>query len=200
MFKGGAENIDFAEAHKFYAAVERLKLGEIMKIVLYGNPRLREKSSEVEKIDDKLRETLDEMVKLMRRANGLGLAANQVDIAGRFFVLEVDGAVKKVINPEIIEYGEEIAEFEEGCLSIPAVYKKVNRPEMIKVRYWNENGEEIVEELHEIWSRAFQHEFDHIEGILFVDKLSAMNKRLVAKKLDVLKRDYEKGRRFREDI
>lgn len=171
-----------------------------MKIVLYGNPRLREKSVEVEKIDDELRETLNEMVKLMRKANGVGLAANQVDIAKRFFVLEIDGVVKKVINPEIIEFGEEIVEFEEGCLSIPAVYKKVNRPEMIKVKYKNENGEEISEELHEMWARAFQHEFDHIEGILFIDKLSAMNKRLISKKLDVLKRDYTKGRKYREDI
>ena len=169
-----------------------------MKIVLYGHPTLREKSEKVDAVDDTLRETLDEMVVLMRKANGVGLAANQVDIAKRFFVLEHEGVVKKVINPEILEFSEEIADMEEGCLSIPGIYKKVNRPTKIKVKYLNENGEEVVEELDEMWARAFQHEFDHIEGILFTDKLSVMNKRLVAKKLDVLKKDFAKGRIYRD--
>ena len=169
-----------------------------MKIVLYGHPTLREKAEKVDEVDDNVRETLDEMVALMRKANGVGLAANQVDIAKRFFVLEHEGVVKKVINPEILEFSEEIADMEEGCLSIPGIYKKVNRPVKIKVKYLNENGEEVVEELDEMWARAFQHEFDHIEGILFTDKLSVMNKRLVAKKLDVLKKDFAKGRIYRD--
>ena len=169
-----------------------------MKIVLYGHPTLREKSEKVDVVDDNIREILDEMVALMRKANGVGLAANQVDIAKRFFVLEHEGVVKKVINPEILEFSEEIADMEEGCLSIPGVFKKVNRPTKIKVKYLNENGEEVIEELDEMWARAFQHEFDHIEGILFTDKLSVMNKRLVAKKLDVLKKDFAKGRIYRD--
>ena len=169
-----------------------------MKIVLYGHPTLREKSEKVDVVDDNIREILDEMVALMRKANGVGLAANQVDIAKRFFVLEHEGVVKKVINPEILEFSEEIADMEEGCLSIPGVFKKVNRPTKIKVKYLNENGEEVVEKLDEMWARAFQHEFDHIEGILFTDKLSVMNKRLVAKKLDVLKKDFAKGRIYRD--
>ena len=165
-----------------------------MNIVLYGASVLKEKSTVVEEINDELRTILDEMVELMRKAKGVGLAANQVGIAKRFFVLEIEDKVKKVINPEIVEFGEEIVEYEEGCLSIPEIYKKVNRPEMIKVKYQNENGEIVEEELHDLWARAFQHEFDHIDGILFIDRLSIMNKRLVAKKLTVLKRDYEKGR------
>ena len=155
-----------------------------MKIVLYGHPTLRQKSEKVDVVDDNVRETLDEMVALMRKANGVGLAANQVDIAKRFFVLEHDGVVKKVINPEILEFSDEIADMEEGCLSIPGVFKKVNRPAKIKVKYLNENGEEVVEELEEMWSRAFQHEFDHIEGILFTDKLSAFKKQLIKSKLN----------------
>ena len=169
-----------------------------MKIVLYGHPTLREKAEKVDEVDDNVREILDEMVALMRKANGVGLAANQVDIAKRFFVLEHDGILKKVVNPEILEFSEEIADMEEGCLSIPGVYKRVNRPEKIKVKYLNENGEEVVEELEEMWARAFQHEFDHIEGILFTDRLSILNKRLVAKKLDVLKKDFAKGRVYRD--
>ena len=165
-----------------------------MNIVLYGAPVLKEKSTVVEEINDELRTILDEMVELMRKAKGVGLAANQVGIAKRFFVLEIEDKVKKVINPEIVEFGEEIVEYEEGCLSIPEIYKKVNRPEMIRVKYQNENGEIVEEELHDLWARAFQHEFDHIDGILFTERLSIMNKRLVAKKLTVLKRDYEKGK------
>lgn len=169
-----------------------------MEIVLYGCPTLREKSKTVEKIDEELNKVLDEMVVLMRKARGVGLAANQVGIAERFFVLEIEDSIKKVINPEILEFGEEMVLAEEGCLSIPEVYKKVLRPEMIKVKYKNEKGEEIEEELHGLWSRAFQHEYDHIEGILFTDKLSDTNKRLIAKKLTVLKRDYDKGITFRK--
>ena len=171
-----------------------------MKIVLYGHPILREKSLKVENIDENLKKTMDEMVKLMRKANGIGLAANQIGIKERFFVLEVDGKVKKIINPEILESGENISEYEEGCLSIPMIYKKVNRPETVKVKYQNEKGEEIEEELEGVWARAFQHEFDHINGILFIDKLSPMNKRLIIKKLDVLKRDFEKGKIYRKDV
>ena len=171
-----------------------------MKIVLYGHPVLRQKSVKVENIDESLREKLNEMVKLMRKANGIGLAANQVETAQRFFVLEVDGNVKKIINPEILEFGDEFVEYEEGCLSIPMIYKKVNRPDRIKVKYYNEKEEEITEELTGMWARAFQHEFDHIDGVLFIDKLSPMNKRLVTKKLEILKRDFEKGNIYREDI
>ncbi len=173
-----------------------------MKIVLYGNPTLRKKSEQVElsHINDELKKTLEEMVTLMRKANGVGLAANQINIGKRFFVLEIEGTVKKVINPEIVETSEEMAEYEEGCLSIPGIYKKVVRPEKIKVKYLNENGEEKVEELEEMWSRAFQHEYDHLEGILFTDRISILNKRLISKKLEVLKKDYSKGKIYREDV
>lgn len=173
-----------------------------MKIALYGNPTLRKKSEQVElsHINDELKKTLEEMVTLMRKANGVGLAANQINIGKRFFVLEIEGTVKKVINPEIVETSEEMAEYEEGCLSIPGIYKKVVRPEKIKVKYLNENGEEKVEELEEMWSRAFQHEYDHLEGILFTDRISILNKRLISKKLEVLKKDYSKGKIYREDV
>ncbi len=173
-----------------------------MKIVLYGNPTLRKKSEQVElsHINDELKKTLEEMVTLMRKANGVGLAANQINIGKRFFVLEIEGTVKKVINPEIVEASEEMVEYEEGCLSIPGIYKKVVRPEKIKVKYLNENGEEKVEELEEMWSRAFQHEYDHLEGILFTDRISILNKRLISKKLEVLKKDYSKGKIYREDV
>ena len=171
-----------------------------MKIVLYGHPTLRKVSTEVTEINDEVKETLSQMVDKMREANGVGLAANQVDVDKRFFVLEIDGVVKKVINPEILENSEEEIDYEEGCLSIPNVYKKVVRPEKSKVKYQNEEGEEIVEELEEMWSRAFQHELDHLDGILFVDRVSPLSKRLIAKKLETLKKNFLKGKIYREDV
>ena len=115
-------------------------------------------------------------------------------------MLEYEGVVKKVVNPEILEFSEEKVDFEEGCLSIPGIYKKVVRPKKIKVKYFDENGTEVQEELDEMWARAFQHELDHLDGILFTERLSVMNKRLVAKKIEVLKKDFSKGRIYREDL
>ena len=159
-----------------------------MKIVLYGTPVLRKVSKKVEKIDNKLNETLDEMVVTMRNAKGIGLAANQVGIDERFFVLEIEDKIKKIINPEILEFSEEVIEIEEGCLSLPGIYKRAIRPRVIKVKYWNEKGEEVTEEMEELWARAFQHELDHLDGILFIDKISPMSKRLISKKLEQLKK------------
>lgn len=170
-----------------------------MKIVLYEHPTLRTKSTEVDTVDDELRKTLDEMVDIMRKANGVGLAANQVDIPKRFFVLEVENEVKKIINPEILETSQEIIEYEEGCLSIPGIYKKVNRPAEIKVRYLDENGKEKTEKFSEMWARAFQHELDHLDGVLFIDRISVLNKRLIAKKLDLMKKEFIKGKKYREE-
>ena len=170
-----------------------------MNIVLYEHPTLRIKSTEVTDIDDELRKTLDEMVSTMRKANGVGLAANQVDIPKRFFVLEIENEVKKIINPEILEVSKEIIEYEEGCLSIPKIYKKVSRPAEIKVKYLDENGKEKIENLSEMWARAFQHELDHLDGVLFIDRISVLNKRLIAKKLDIMKRDFAKGKKYREE-
>ena len=166
-----------------------------MNIVLYEHPTLRTKSTEVDVVDDEIREILDEMVE----TTGVGLAANQVDIPKRFFVLEVENKVKKIVNPEIIESSDEIIEYEEGCLSIPGIYKKVNRPSEIKVKYLNEKGEEVIEELKEMWARAFQHELDHLDGVLFIDRISVLNKRLISKKLDLMKKEFAKGKKYREE-
>ena len=159
-----------------------------MKIVLYGTPVLRKVSKKVEKIDNELNETLDEMIVTMRNAKGIGLAANQVGIDKRFFVLEIEDEIKKIINPEILEFSKELIEIEEGCLSLLGIYNKATRPRVIKVKYWNEKGEEVTEEMEDLWARAFQHELDHLDGILFIDKISPMSKRLISKKLDQLKK------------
>ncbi|MBZ4682900.1 MAG: peptide deformylase [Fusobacteriaceae bacterium] len=166
----------------------------IMDIVKYGSNVLREKSKKIERIDDEIKNLLNNMVETMQNAQGVGLAAPQVGVNIRAFVLDIgDGNIRKVVNPEFLEFSEKLVEQEEGCLSIPGVYKKVKRPESLKIKYLNENGEEVVEEADGLLARAFQHEYDHLEGVLFVDKISPVAKRLVSNKLQKLKRETLKN-------
>lgn len=161
-----------------------------MDIQVYEAKVLRTVSTplSLDEINDDLRKILDDMVETMRLANGVGLASNQVGIDRRYFVLEIDDIVKKCINPEIVEVLAENIEVEEGCLSIPGIYKKVSRPDKLKVKYLDENANEVVEEMEGLWAKAFSHELDHINGKMFVDRLSPMNKNLIRKKLEILKR------------
>ena len=127
-----------------------------MNIQVYEAKILRTKSTPLEKeeINDELRKTLDEMVETMRLANGVGLASNQVDIDRRYFVLEIDEIVKKCINREILEILDDNVEMEEGCLSIPGIFKRVARPNKIKVRYLDENGNVVEEVMEGLWAKA----------------------------------------------
>ncbi len=160
----------------------------VKRIRIYGEEVLREKAKKVEKIDDYILETLDNMVETMKDAGGVGLAGPQIGVGLTMFVLGVEGVVRKVINPEILYMSEELIEREEGCLSIPGVYKKLERPNIVRVKYLNENGEEVIEEAEGLLSRAFQHEYDHLVGELFVDKLGPVGKKLVSNKLKKLKK------------
>ncbi len=158
----------------------------VLEIKIYGEEALRVKTEEVKEINPEIITILNDMVETMQEANGVGLAAPQVGINKRMFVLDIgDGIIRKVINPRI-EYSEETIECEEGCLSIPGIYKTVKRAKTVKVEYTNEKNEKIVEEVSELLSRAFQHENDHLDGILFTDKVSPVAKRLIRKKLQAM--------------
>lgn len=161
-----------------------------MEIVIYGDNVLRNKSERVEDINDGIRELIDTMVETMHEAKGVGLAAPQIGKNLRIFVIEVEeGRVRKVINPEFLELSDEIEEKDEGCLSVPGIYQKVKRSKRVKVRYQDEKGKEVIEEAEGLLARAFQHEYDHLEGVLFVDKVSPIAKRLIKSKLKKLKRE-----------
>ena len=164
-----------------------------MDIQVYGAKILRTmtRALEKEEINDELRKTLDEMVKTMRLANGVGLASTQVNIDRRYFVMEIDGIVKKCINPEILEILADNVSTDEGCLSIPGIFKKGSRPDKIKVKYLNEYAEEVVEEMQGLWAKAFQHETDHINGMMYIDRLTPVNKNLIRKKLEIIKKYIE---------
>ncbi len=147
-----------------------------MRIVTYPHPALRHKSKPVRRVDKQLRQIVEEMFQLMYEANGVGLAANQVDLPLRLFVINLaasatEGEEQVFINPVIsLPRGNE--EQEEGCLSIPGVYAPVKRPETIHFSAYDLSGNEITGEFNGMLSRVVQHETDHLEGVLFVDRLS----------------------------
>lgn len=168
----------------------------IYEIKKYGETVLREIAQEVDKIDDEILEILDNMVETMRSAKGVGLAAPQVGISKRIFVCDQgDGVVRKVINPVITPLTEKLMDYEEGCLSVPGIYKKVQRPEKIKIEYLNEKGESVTEEVEGFLAIIMQHEYDHLNAVLFVDKVSPMAKRMISKKLQLLKKETLKEKK-----
>ncbi|HJJ54567.1 MAG TPA: peptide deformylase [Methanocorpusculum sp.] len=158
-----------------------------MEIQIYGSDVLAEKAATVPEITPELMKILDEMVPLMVASHGVGLAAPQVGISQRFFVMNAGDKVRKIINPEIVQYGSALAEMEEGCLSIPGIHKKVRRPRRIIVKYTDETGATVEEKLKDFTARVFQHEYDHLDGIMFVDRLTPMSRKLIQRQLDALK-------------
>ena len=137
-----------------------------------GDEILRKKSREVESIDDKIREILDDMVEILHKYNGVGLAGPQIGILKRIIVIDLydDEGPMKLINPAIVkEKGKQ--EVEEGCLSFPNQFGKIVRPEKIEVEALNEKGKKVKIEGEGLLAQALAHEIDHLDGVLFVDKI-----------------------------
>lgn len=172
----------------------------ILPIVAYGNPVLKKKANEISKEYPKLHELINNMFETMYNAHGVGLAAPQIGLPIRLFVVDatpfgqdedlskeeqeqLKNFKKVFINPTITEESGIEWVFNEGCLSIPDVREDVFRKPNIKISYLNENFEPQEEELDGLAARVVQHEYDHIEGILFTDKLSSFKKRLIKGKL-----------------
>ncbi|KMT21450.1 peptide deformylase [Clostridium cylindrosporum] len=147
-----------------------MALREIRKM---GDEVLRKKSRNVDKFDDKLRILIEDMIETMNAAEGVGLAAPQIGILKNVVVIDIgDGnGVYKLINPEIIS-SEGSQTDDEGCLSIPGVFEQVERPNVVTVKAQDENGNEIVVTGEGFLARAFCHELDHLNGVLFVDKVN----------------------------
>jgi len=148
---------------------------------------------EIRKYGDDVLKQIANMVETMYETDGIGLAAPQVGVSKRVFVCEDgSGKIRKIINPVIESLTEETQEFEEGCLSVPGIYKKVERPKKVMLKYLNENGEAVEEIAEELLAVVVQHENDHLNGILFVEKISPMAKRLIAKKLANMKKETKR--------
>ena len=147
-----------------------------MKIVEHPHPTLRHKSKPIRRVDAALRSVVAEMFQLMYEAEGIGLAANQVDLPYRLFIatLRDRGENQELvfINP-VINGQKGSGEAEEGCLSLPGVYAPVRRPEKIAVTAYNLEGQEVrMEDVGDLLARLIQHETDHLDGVLFIDRLS----------------------------
>lgn len=144
----------------------------VLDIVKLGSPTLRQKSLELEKKEiENIRELVDNMFETMIHAEGIGLAGVQVGVLKRLFVIMIDDNKKRVyINPQITKTSEELCDYEEGCLSLPKIYENIKRPKRITVQALDINGKPFCEEASGILARVIQHENDHLDGIVFIDK------------------------------
>lgn len=162
----------------------------MLQMKLCGDLVLREKCSPVESVTPDILQNMDEMVKMMRNQNGVGLAAPQVGITKRFLVMmnPESEEVFKMINPRIVSRSTEMAIIEEGCLSVLGgdnlpVYADVSRPASVVVEWTNENGEKMTAEMSGLMARIVQHETDHLDGVLFIDYLSPVKREMVMQKV-----------------
>lgn len=172
----------------------------ILPITAYGDPVLRKVAKEISSDYPDLDGLIENMYETMYNAYGVGLAAPQVGLSIRLFVIDASpfaededlteqeqeflaGLKKVFINPKIIEQTGEPWSFSEGCLSIPDIREDISRNERIKIEYLDQQFNKVVEEYDGLAARVIQHEYDHIEGILFTDKISSLKKRLLKSKL-----------------
>ena len=170
----------------------------IYPIVIYGSQILRNESEDITPDYPELKKLIDDMWTTLAEAEGVGLAAPQIGKNIRLFIVdctpwgEDDPTLadyrKVVINPEIYEESEETSLFEEGCLSLPGLHENVRRPVTIRMRYLDENFEEHDEEFTGKPARVIQHEYDHIEGMVFTDHLSPLRRNLIKNKLQKMAR------------
>ena len=161
----------------------------ILSIHLLGSPVLREAAAPVAEVTDELRRLVDDMFETMDAAEGVGLAANQIGRAIRLAVVDAEGSRFAMINPVIREASGKESE-EEGCLSIPDVYAEVTRPERIVLEAIGRDGAPFRIEAGGLMARAIQHEVDHLDGILFLDRLSPMKRRLLIARY---RREHKEG-------
>jgi peptide deformylase len=158
-----------------------------MFIRLYGDPVLRKMAKEIEP-SSLSKEFIREMANTMYVEDGVGLAAPQIGISERFFLYDIGEKLNMIVNPEILEMSNEKEMGEEGCLSIPDIFEKVPRAVRIKVKYYDNSGQEYIKELEGYEARVFQHEFDHLNGKLFIDYISPVKKKLLRQKLNDIKK------------
>ena len=159
----------------------------LLPIIEFPDPRLRKKAEPVEHVDDALRQVLDDMVETMYHAEGIGLAATQVNVHQRMLVIDIseDRASPMVfINPEITVIDPEPLGHEEGCLSVPGYYELVTRPRKVKVNALDRQGEPFELVAEGILAVCIQHEVDHLNGKLFVDYISSLKRERIRSKLE----------------
>ena len=163
-------------------------------IRIYGDLILRKKALAITEFDDELRAFAEQMKSDMYESDGIGLAAPQVGKSVRLVVVDVTAGEQEpylLINPDIFYFSEEKEDYDEGCLSVPDITLPITRPSIISVRARDENGEEFtLENIDGLFARAVQHEVDHLDGILFVDRASPVRRQLISGKLKKLAKSH----------
>ena len=169
----------------------------IRKILTEPDPFLRQKSENVEKVDDNIRSLMNDMLETMYDAPGIGLAAIQIGVPKRIIVIDLSKNDEKknpqyFVNPVIITKSKKDTSYEEGCLSVPNQFAEISRPDTCKIKFLNYEGEEKTLEAKGLLATCIQHEMDHLEGILFIDYLSKLKKSMIIKKLSKQKKTLER--------
>jgi peptide deformylase len=174
----------------------------IRTIVEVPDPLLRQKSAPVEKVDDEIRALIADMFETMYAAPGIGLAAIQVGVPKRILVIDLQEPAEEggepvrdpriFINPEILDSSDQEVPNTEGCLSVPDQYAEVDRPDRVRARWLDENGDRHEADIEGLLATCLQHEMDHLEGILFIDHLSRLKREMILKKLAKQRKEQEK--------
>ena len=163
-----------------------------LEVLHFPDKRLRKIAVSVKKVDNEIKNIIEQMFFTMYEEKGIGLAATQVNIHKRIIVIDVsENKDKKIflINPEIISLSDDIDSMEEGCLSVPGFYENVSRPKTVKVSSLDYDGKQIEIEANGLLSTCIQHEIDHLNGRLFVDHISSLKRSRIEKKITKLKKE-----------
>lgn len=164
-------------------------------ILIHPDPRLKKHCDPVVTVDDEIRKLADDMLATMYEAPGVGLAAPQVGVLKRLFVMDcvkdkaTAPAPMVMLNPEVTWTSEETNVYEEGCLSIPDQYAEVTRPKEVRMRWLGLDGQTHEEQFDGLWATCAQHENDHLDGKLFIDYLGPLKRQMITRKMEKLKRE-----------
>ena len=160
----------------------------IRPILTAPDPRLKAVASEIAKVDGEIRTLIDDMLQTMYEADGIGLAAVQIGVAKAVIVMDIDQKDGKrnprvFVNPKLLWTSEDLASFEEGCLSVPDIWEEVQRPARIRAEYQDRDGKKHTLEADGLLADCLQHEMDHLKGVLFIDHLSRLKRSIALRKL-----------------
>ena len=166
-----------------------------LKLFEYPHPILKKKAEKVQKVDDELRKLLDDMLETMYASNGCGLAAPQIGVSKRIVVIDIAHEDEEprplyMVNPEIVWQSEEKEISEEGCLSVPGQRAEVERPAAVRIKYLDYYGKKQELEADDFLAVAAQHEIDHLDGVLYIDKLSRLKRQMLLKKLEKYRKEH----------
>ncbi len=168
----------------------------IRPILVVGNPVLRQKAKRVSQVDKTIQRLIDDMIETMRAAPGVGLAAPQIGVPLRLAVIEVDEKVTVIINPEIIKSSEETELLDEGCLSVPGFWGQVVRANKVSVKALDRNGkEQRIRDAEGLFAQALQHEIDHLDGRLYIDRMDSAER---LQRTEPLRKPEAEARRLAE--